>query len=81
MVLSLTNLVEVVLEVGQEADVEGGDPLLVHYSFALEERPTQLVKLLQTLGHVSDLHGVPDGLDQVGELLEPGNPGNTTSCQ
>lgn len=77
IVLWLTNLVKVVLKVSQQADVEGRDPLLVHYSFTLEERSTQLLKLLQTLGHVSDLHGIPDGLDQVGQLLEPAH--STTS--
>lgn len=65
-------LVKVVLQVSEQADIELGYTLLVHYVFTLDKRSTQLLKLLQTLGHVPDLHGVADGLDQVGELLKPG---------
>lgn len=66
-----SHLVQVVLQIGQEADVEAGDALLVHYVLGLEVRLPQLLKLLQTLGHVSDLHGVADRLDEVRQLLEP----------
>ena len=65
------HLIQIVFQISQKTDVEGGDPLLVYYSLAFEERSTQLLKLLQTLGHVSDLHGVTDGLDEVGQLFKP----------
>lgn len=68
-----THLIEVVLQVSQKADIERRHSLLVHYSLALEEGSTQLFKLLQTLGHVPDLHGIPDGLDKVRQLLKPGS--------
>ncbi len=67
-----TDLVEIVLQVSEQADVEGRHSFFVHDGFALEESSIQLLELLQTLGHVSDLHGVADRLDDVGELLKPG---------
>lgn len=70
--LDVCYLVEVVLQVSKQADVELGYSLLVHYVLTLNKCSTQLLKLLQTLRHVPDLHGIADGLDQVGELLKPG---------
>lgn len=66
-----TDRVQVVLKVGQNTDVEGGDPLFVHYVLAFEERSAQLLELLQTFCHVTDLHSVADGLDDVGQFLKP----------
>ena len=66
-----SHLIQIVFQVSQKTDVEGGNPLLVHYSLAFEERSTQLLKLLQTFCHVSDLHGIADGLDEVGQFFKP----------
>lgn len=68
-----TDRVQVVLKVGQDADVEGWNPLFVHYILAFEERSAQLLKLLQTFCHVTDLHSVTDGLNDVGQFLKPVN--------
>lgn len=67
----LMYLVEVILQVGQQANVERWNSFFIYNRFALEERSTQLLKLLQTLGHVSNFHGIADGLDQVCQLLKP----------
>ncbi len=67
-----TDLVEIVLQISEQADVERRHSFFVHDGFALEEGSTQLLELLQTLGHVSNLHGIADRLDGVGELLKPG---------
>lgn len=68
-----TDCVQVVLKVGQHTDIEGWNPLFVHYILAFEERSTQLLKLLQTFCHVTDLHSVTDGLNDVGQFLKPVN--------
>lgn len=68
-----TDRVQVVLKVGQDADVEGWNALFVHDILAFEERSAQLLKFLQTFCHVPDLHSVADGLNDVGQFLEPAN--------
>lgn len=66
-----TDRVQVVLKVSQDTDVEGWNPLFVHYILAFEEGSAQLLKLLQTFCHVTNLHGVADGLNDVGQFLKP----------
>lgn len=68
-----TDCVQVVLKVGQDADVEGWNPLFVHYILAFEECSAQLLKLLQTFCHVTDLHSVADGLNDISQFLKPVN--------
>lgn len=63
--------VKVILKVSQNADVKRGNALFVHDILALEEGSTQLLELLQTFCHVTDLHSVADGLDDIGQFLKP----------
>lgn len=68
-----TDCVKVVLKVSQDADVKRGNSLFVHYILAFEERSAQLLKLLKTFCHVTDLHSITDGLNDVGQFLKPVN--------
>lgn len=66
-----TYLVQVVLQVGQQTNVKGWNAFFVHNILTFQECSTQLLKLFQTFGHVTNLHSIADGLDDVGQFLKP----------
>lgn len=75
--LVFPELIKIVLQVSQDADIEPGDTFLVHRSVSLPicQEFSQELKLFQALGDVPNLHGFMDGPDEVGQLLKPLVPG------